>query len=103
MQAITTNDLVFTNKHQSRAHKCSIGQVDIKFCEVLFHYKTTCNEDQLTQISRTPLLVLAQNMTDEEIKAAKWSEAELEAFLSTNGGYEAVAAMKGVKIVGGNV
>jgi hypothetical protein len=66
-------------------------------CEVLFHYKTNYSAEQQTQISRTPLLVLAQNMTDEEIVACKWSEAELAAFLGENGGFEAVTALKAAK------
>lgn len=96
MQAIQTNDLVFTNKHQSRTHKCTIGQVDISMAEILCHYRIKHAENQ-TQVSRTPILTLAQNMTDDEIKAAKFTTSEWDAYRADNGGYEAIAALRTAK------
>lgn len=94
MQAIQTNDLVFTNKHQSRLHKCTAGNVDISMAEVLCFYKSNFAEENQAQISRTPLLVLAQNMTDDELNAALFTKEEWAVYKSDNGGVEAIAALR---------
>lgn len=97
MQTIKTNDLVFTNKHQSRAHKCTAGNVDISMAEILCFYKSNFAEENQAQISRTPLLVLAQNMTDQEIKDAMFTAAEWDAYKADNGGVEAIVALRTAK------
>lgn len=97
MQTTTqTNDLVFTNKHQSRTHKCAVGSIDISMAEVLCFYRVNFADNQ-TQVSRTPLMVLAQNMTDEEIKGALFTTEEWAAYKADNGGVDAIAALRANK------
>ena len=92
MNTTTTNDLIFTNKHASRTHKCTAGQVDITMAEILTFYRGEYGEQHREQISHTPLMVLAQNMTDEQIHAAKFSDEELALF--HKGGEVAVTARR---------
>ena len=97
MQTIQTNDLVFTNKHQSRTHKCTAGSVDISMAEILCFYKSNFAAENQAQVSKTPLLVLAQNMTDEEIKSAIFTAAEWDEYKADNGGVEAIVALRNAK------